>query len=83
MTPKNAVLLYVIHFKKINEKFIVKLEHFDEEYKIDSVESNEIRRFFDFLVKLAMDNYRKGFKDFIQQKNTNKPIGFISLTPES
>jgi hypothetical protein len=82
LEPRRAVLLYVIEFKLIAGKFLVRLEGLDKEVLIEDGSGPELEDFVSSLVDLALDNYKHGFKNFIKQSGTRKIIGFNVLSRE-
>lgn len=81
LTPTRAVLHYIINLKKVSNRFLLKLEGFEKEF--DAGEDNEaaLQPFFEFMISIAVENYRDGLRQFVEQ-DSRKPIGFTATARE-
>ncbi len=81
LTPKRAVLHYILNFKKVGEKFVLKLENMPKEFDVRESNQEEMKHFFEHMINLALNYYKYGIRDFVEQTG-RRSIGFMAVMRE-
>lgn len=68
-------------FQEGQGQFVFKVEGIENQFETAEIEEDGMKYFFDFMINLALKNYRNGLKEFVE-RDERKPIGFLAVARE-
>ena len=74
--PQETIILGMLFKKNKDNKFLVKLIEYEEEFEIVEGNQADYQKFYDYLFNQMSKSYTSGLQTFLDQDVTQRNIGF-------